>query len=564
MKKIKWLLLFLFFSTAIIFAQQKKYVSYIVKKGETIKSIAKTYKISKRDLLRLNPGVSKKPKPNTVIIVPNKNFGRVIIKTSKTNKKLYTVQPKETLFGISRKFGVHIDELKAINPILKDGLKIGMKLVIPKPSITQAKDSINYILHTVVIDDTVFNLAKRFEVTEESLFDLNPILKEGLKLGMLLKIKPIEIIEDDTTIFKEKLDLTKEINVVFMLPYQLNKLNDSIREANFKKSNSLLNYTTDFHLGTFMAIDSLREKGLKINVRYFDTENSDYKVQYIVNQNDFKNADIVIGPLFFDKAQWVSKRTKMPVISPLFSKKQRNFSKNNLVKASPGLEVYENKLLTYLEKKYEGENIIVVNDESPESQSKLWRIVNKLKSFDSIQKIAVIKTKEGFIDSELFKTKLDTLGKNWVIISSDEKVATSAAINNLKTYAEDVDIQLYALNKGRNFNNISNTFLGKLNFVFPTSEYINIEDSNVKRFYDKYKAKNYALPSKYAIRGFDVTYDTLIRFASFESLEDGLKAGKSVRISRVFNYEKELLGSFENKGVFLIQYTKDLTPIVIE
>ncbi|WP_456461702.1 LysM peptidoglycan-binding domain-containing protein [Lutibacter sp.] len=564
MKKIKWLLLFLFFSTAIIFAQQKKYVSYIVKKGETIKSIAKTYKMSKRDLLRLNPGVSKKPKPNTVIIVPNKNFGRVIINTNKTNEKLYTVQPKETLFGISRKFGVSIDELKAINPILKEGLKIGMKLVIPKPSITQAKDSINYVLHTVVIDDTIYNLAKRFEVTEESLFDLNPILEEGLKLGMLLKIKPIEITEDDTTIFKEKIDLTKEINVVFMLPYQLNKLNDSIRKVNFKKSNSLLNYTTDFHLGTIMAIDSLRQKGLKINVKYFDTENSDYKVQYIVNQSDFKNADIVIGPLFFDKAQWVSKRTKIPVVSPLFSKKQGKFSKNNLVKASPGPEIYENKLLTYLEKKYEGENIIVINDDKLENQSKLWRIVNKLKSFDSIQNIAVVKTKEGFIDSELFKTKLDTLGKNWIIISSDEKVTTSAAINNLKTYAEDVDIQLFALGKGKNFNNISNSFLGKLNFVFPTSEYINIEDNNVKRFYDKYKAKNYALPSKYAIRGFDVTYDTLIRFASSESLDEGLKAGKSVRISRVFDYEKELLGSFENTGVLLIQYTKDLLPIVIE
>lgn len=564
MKKIKWLLLFLFLSTAIIFAQQKKYVSYTVKKGETIKSIAKTYKISKRDLLRLNPGVSKRPKPNTVIIVPNKNFGRVVRNTNKTNEKLYTVKPKETLFGISKKFGVHIDELKAINPTLKDGLKIGMKLIIPKPSITQEKDSINYLLHRVIIDDTVYNLAKRFEVTEESLLNLNPILGEGLKLGMLLKIKPVENDENKIVFFKENLNLDKELNVVFMLPYQLNKLNDSIREVNFKKSNSLLNYTTDFHLGTIMAIDSLKQKGLKINVRYFDTENSDYKVQYIVNKNDFKNVDVIIGPLFFDKAQWVSKHTKTSVVSPLFSKKQMLFSKENLIKASPSLKVYENKLLTYLEKIYSGENIIVVNDENPKNQSKLWRIVNKLKSFDSIQKISVIKIKEGFIDSELFKTKLDTLGRNWVIISSDEKVTTSAAINNLKTYAEDVNIQLFALNKGRNFNNISNSFLGKLNFVFPTSEYINIENANVKRFYDKYKAKNYALPSKYVIRGFDVTYDTLIRLASLESLKEGLKAGKSVRVSGVFNYEKELLGSFENTGVFLIQYTKDLTPIVIE
>ena len=43
-----------------------------MKKGETMKSIAKNYDASTRDLLRLNPDIGRKPKANTVIIVPNK------------------------------------------------------------------------------------------------------------------------------------------------------------------------------------------------------------------------------------------------------------------------------------------------------------------------------------------------------------------------------------------------------------------------------------------------------------------------------------------------------------
>ena len=563
MKRIKLLLLFLFFSTAIVFAQQKKYVSYTVKKGETLKSIAKDYKLSRKDLRKLNPGVSKKPKPNTVIIVPNKNFGKVVEEVKEEDNNLYLVQPKETLFGISRKFGITIEELEAANPELENGVKIGMKLVIPEPSITQAKDSINYVLHTVVKDDTFYNLTKRYEVTEEDLLNLNPILSEGLKLGMLVKIKPIEIIED-ATIFVEEINFDKELNIVLMLPYQLNKLNDSIKTGSFEKSNSLLNITTDFHLGAQMAIDSLRQKGLKIKVKYFDTEGSDYKLQYILNKNDFNNTDVVIGPLYFDKAHWVSKRIKAPIIAPVFSKKQGELSSVNLIQSSPNLEVYENKLMMYMKETYNGENIVVINDEKPGNKSKLWRIVNKLKAFDSIQKITTVTPKDGLIDSEIFMTKFDTLAKNWVFIISDDNITTAAAVNNLKTYVEDVDIRLFALNKGKNFDNINNSFLGKLNFVFPTSEFMKSEEVSVKRFYEKFKSKNYALPTKYAIRGFDVTYDALIRIASSENLEDGLKAGVSSRISSVFNYDKKLFGSFKNTGLFLIQYTNDLEAIILE
>ena len=116
-----------------------------------------------------------------------------------------------------------------------------------------------------------------------------------------------------------------------MLPYQLNKLVDSVRNDSFEK-NSLLNIAVDFHLGAAMAIDSLRHMGLSINVSYLDTQNSKYKLQQLVNRNDFGKTDVVIGPLFFENAHWVSKHIKAPVVAPLFSKKQAELSAGNLIK----------------------------------------------------------------------------------------------------------------------------------------------------------------------------------------------------------------------------------------
>lgn len=566
MKKNKFLLLFLLLFSIVLMAQQKKYVSYTVKKGESIKSIAKEYNISTRDLLRLNPGVKRKPKAATVIIVPNLNYGKKVVKFAPVIRT-HSVKPKETEFGIAGMHGVTIEELRAINPQLINGLKIGMDLKIPKASITQLKDSVNFVLHRIIKDDTPYNISKRYEVSQEDLLKLNPILSEGFKLGMLLKIKPVEITDlafEEVGVFKEELDLNKEINVVLMLPYQINKFVDSTRNENFKRRNTLLNITTDFHLGASMAIDSLRRRGLAIKVNYFDTEKSMYKLQYIVNRNDFSNTDVVIGPLFYENARWVSKHIKAPVIAPVYSKKQEILSASNLIKSSPNVELLELRLLSYMEQNYEGENVVIVNDEKPENQSKLWRIVNKIKAFDSIQKISVIKPENGFIDSEIFKEKLDSLSSNWVFIISDETVATAAAINNLKLFAERIDIDLFALNKGENFDNIENIFLGKLNFVFPSSEFLNVDNVYVQRFFNSYKRKNHAFPTKYAIRGFDVMYDAIVRISSYNNLDTGLKEGKSSRLSSIFNYKKKLFGSFENKGVFLIQYNEDLIPVILQ
>lgn len=550
----------------MLMAQQKKYVSYTVKRGESLKRIAKEYKISTRDLMRLNPGVKRKPKTATVIIVPNINYGKKVVKFTPV-VRTHFVRPKETEFGIAGMYGVTIEELRDVNPQLENGLKIGMNLKIPKASITQLKDSVNFELHRIIKDDTPFNISKRYEVSQEELFKLNPILQEGFKLGMLLKIKPIEITDltiEEADLFMEDLDLNKEIEIVLMLPYQVDKFVDSTRIENFKRRNTLLNITTDFHMGASMAIDSLRRKGLVINVNYFDTEKSMYKLQYIVNKNDFSNTDVVIGPLFYENAQWVSKHIKSPVIAPVYSKKQENRSANNLIKSSPNVALLEERLLSYMEQNYEGENMVIVNDEKPENQSNLWRIVNKIKAFDSIQNVSVIKSENGFIDNEIFKEKLDSLGSNWVLIISDETVTTAAAVNNLKGFAERIDIDLFALHKEKNFDNIENMFLGKLNFIFPTKEFIDINNAHVKGFYNSYNRKYNAFPTKYAIRGFDVTYDAIVRIATYRNLERGLKEGKSFRISAIFDYDKKLFGNFENNGFFLVQYDKDLIPVILE
>lgn len=577
MKRITLLIVFLFLFSVIAIAQQKKYVSYTVKKGETVKSIAKTYHITSKDLLKLNPDMGKNIKENAVIIVPNLDYGKVEVKVANGNKKTYFVLPKDTLYGISKMFGITIEQLVAANPQIAAGLEPGMELVIPGAGaiLTQKNDSVNYEFHKVIKDDTMYNLSNRFNVSQSELLRLNPELSDGLKLGMLIKIKPLQkgAYEKNGTTekgvvevagqFKERLDFSKEIDLVMLLPYQLSTLSDSTRIENFGKNNSVLNIATDFHLGATIAIDSLRKRGLKIDVKFLDSENSTQKLQSHINKNSFKSVDAVIGPLYFDNALWLSKHIDVPVIAPFYSKSQAANSNSNLVKAAPENDLLQIELLKYLGQHYHGENIIVINDGRSNSQSKLWQVVNQLKMFNNVQKVSVVKSENGYISSSKFAENLTKSVNNWVILVSDEMVTTASSVNSLKGLADNYKITLMALDKGKNFDSIDNNLLGQLNFVYPSIDHIDVDDANVNSFYKTYQEKNYAIPSKYALKGFDITYDALVRIATKNSLDQGLVAGKSTRISTMFNYQKNMLGSFENKGIFIIQYNADLSSIVL-
>lgn len=588
MKRITLILVSLILFSCGTMAQQKKYVSYMVKEGETVKSIAKTYHITSRELLQLNPDISKNLAPNTVIIVPNLNYGKQEVKQEvkavNGDKKLYFVLPKDTLYGISKMFGITIEQLQAANPQIADGLKPGMELVIPKPGSTEINpnDTVTYVLHTVVKDDTMYNLSNRFQVSQSELLRLNPELSEGLKLGMTLKIKPIQNGKRDHSVsnenkvgiennvkvkrgaFNENFNTSKEINLVVLLPYNINKSSDSTKIDNFRKSNSLLNVVTDFHLGASMAIDSMRNRGLNVKVKFLDSEDSTQKLQSIINRNDFENADAVIGPLYFDKAVWLSKHIEAPVVVPFYSKSQSDKSANNLVKAVPEDQLLQSELLRYLEKNYQGENIVVINDGKSVSQTKLWQVVNKLKTFNNVKNISVVKSEYGYISGGKISEKLTKSANNWVFLISDEMVTTASSINSLKSLADNFQITLIALDKGKNFDTVDNNLLGKMNFMYPSIDFLDVDDAKLNNFYKTYQDKNFAIPSKYVLKGFDITYDVLARIATMGTLEQGLKAGKSVRFSTLFNYDRNMLGSFENHGVFIIQYNKSLTPVILE
>jgi len=108
MKKLLGIFLAIVLISCSATAQQ--YKSHKVSRGETVKSIAKQYDITPEDIIKLNPEARRGVRRNNVLVIPSKS-----LKVSKDVEVTFTnhkVRRKETLYSISKKYGVTIDDIK--------------------------------------------------------------------------------------------------------------------------------------------------------------------------------------------------------------------------------------------------------------------------------------------------------------------------------------------------------------------------------------------------------------------------------------------------------------------
>ncbi len=613
MKKLQFLILIGILSFTISCGQQKRYVSYKIQEGETMRDVANRLDMKTKDLLRLNPDVGRKPNANTVIVIPNPKiktnnsssdskkdyavvedvkpdetetttnneqenqnsenndtdvFQTTVVKSYKTHE----VKPGETVYRLTKLYNISKDELCKLNPefpeIINNTLSIGqiLKVKAIEETVTINKEEVlkQYLTHTVKSKETVFSLTRFYNITKKQLIELNPeypdIIDNNLSIGQLLKIKPIEEVKENEEFlfYQDSIQENATINLAFLLPFKTKEY-DSLNNKKIFKGNRLANMVTDFYMGAEVAIDSLKQQGIIINSSVFDTGNRGKNISQILENDELDTADVVIGPFYYDKADKVAQKLSIPVIFPHYSSNQKNITSSKIVKVAPDKLSYANYLTSYLKNNYNGENIFIVGDGKSNSNVTISSILSSLKKHDSINTIHILKPKDGYIKRERFTNKMNDQKHNWVIITSEDKVAVADALNSMIGLPDEVSVQVFTTNKNSSYNSIDNNKLANINFTYVSNSFSDENSDDIKLFYKKFRRKNNALPSEYAIKGFDITYDILIRLASGNDLTKTFKQGASLRIENKFDYNKKLFGSTSNQGLFIIKYNKDLS-----
>lgn len=582
-----------------------RFKTHKVKRKETLYSISKKYEVTQDAIKKYNKRLySEILRKGDKIRIPLNYVGVVEEKITITNTgggilkedapkdggpayTSYVVQPKETKYGIARLYGITIAELEAMNPEMKEGLQLGQTIRVPNTQLEKTDTAVIneelYAFYEVKKGNTIYSLLKQFDITADKLVTLNPAVADGLKEGMILKVpkgvygsitgitgnegNTVDILSETTkTNLLDSLSDFSTKKIVLMLPFGLKRTTaDSLSNAeDVIKSDKALRISLDFHSGVLLALEKAKQQGISTDLRVYDTEyiggeaaTNARKVERIISSNNFSDVDVVIGPLLssnFNRASSVLARQNIPLISPL-TQGVVEF-RSNVFQSRPSEEQLREVMLEYLKNNGVGKNIIIIADEkNGKIKSKLQILfpnANVIKPRISDDGISL-----GFYD---ISEKISKTKENWVIIETNDIPLISTVTTKLNTLVTNNNITLFTTYKGSAYDSdaIQHMHLMNLIFHFPSmnKEY---DYASTKEFVDTYQDLYDITPSEEAIRGFDITYDTLLRLAFAKNLYDAARSGiETSYIENKFRYDQKPFGGFYNNAIYLMKYSEGL------
>lgn len=269
---------------------QTDYIYHIVKKKETLYQISKIYNVTVGDLKSLNQIQDEEISPGQYLKIPSmfvqsnelqlhQEAAEVIpVKVDDKKNISYTVQPKETLYTISKRFGISIDALMYINDLNSSNLSTGQVLLIPRKLVEIAEnssiDTTKFIQHKVKPKETLYGIARLYAVPISDIQKYNELGDIQIQIGQILNI-PREL--NETGFIKHKVELKREKLSKIASIYNVSL--PELKEAN-------------------PNVDSKLKKGesLLIPIGYVETDYEEHEV-IIEDEIPLKEEEDIIHPL---------------------------------------------------------------------------------------------------------------------------------------------------------------------------------------------------------------------------------------------------------------------------
>lgn len=552
---------------------------------QTIYGITKQYKISEDELRKLNPNLDKHMKVGEMIVLPEENIKKygdvpvkdVVTESRKTenlvssDENTYTVQPKDTYYGITKKFGISQKELFALNQGLEQkGLQPGEVIRVkgeqkfyvdttssleqskeiekgefnkstPKTSNTAPKEEKtkdnktktyvveDYLTHQVKKGDTAFSIVNKYGITYDQLAQLNDGLRDGISEGMELKIKKQErrYVKTDDDV----------ISIALMLPFGF--------DSNDSKYRTL---AADFLVGAKMAAQRNVKNGKKVSLNVIDAENESL-FKNNLSQINKANTDIIIGPFFksnvLEVLEYV-KNEKIPVVAP-FAHTEELYGYNNLVIVETGNRVYTEKIVKEVSAAHSKEKVYIIGEENNSEVIYLKEQLTKELSRAEI----VVTNSVADIELDQNMATGQKLPAVLVLANSNNSVGTAFSKKIIELAKQTDGIKAFSMYYHSDFEkNIDG--LSKANLVYLIDRKVNGDGDFEKEVLADFKKEYCRVPSKYTIIGFDVVNDMLARESNGEVLKNMGKV--QTQLATKFEYVRmKRGGAFVNTGFRVIR-----------
>lgn len=546
-----------------------------VRTGETLFGLSQKYGITEKELLEYNSillktGLQKRMKLRIPIYsiaeevgeMIEEPFPKAVIDT--IGFEMHLVLAKETKWRLAYQYGTTIALLEQLNPSIKEGLKIGKKIKVPKIKIRKRvpeKDSLfNYYM--VLPKEGYYRIEKKLGVSKKVLDSLNPVLIEkGLHEGMVLKVpgdfsSDLKVLDDlllDRINLIDSISQAKPMEIALMLPFRANDLNlDSLHLVRpVLENRNLYTIAFDFYMGAIMAVEKATTIGIPVELSVIDTENNKNKILEEVSSKDWRKTDVIIGPIIpvnFDYVSNLKAIENIPKISPLSTNEVRK--SKAIFQTQTRKSTYRKKMLAYLERKLDStQNILIVADSlsRPMETDLLNRFPNA---------IQLRPEEEGYLMPELVDSLLVDSLPNKVILETSSFPLIASVLSQMNAQITDErSVQVFTTYRNNLYDkaDLSLEMLGAVQFTYPSNTILKTTDTFSEfqfDFIDRFGKP----PSKEATRAYDVTLDVLLRIAYSGSLKKSLEIGETFYNQNCFSYTLDQNNSYVNEAVLILQH----------
>ncbi len=165
----------------------KRFILHEVEAGETLFALSRKYRIDVQSIKSANTESVVSLSVGQKILIP------IAEKLNPSNGKVHIVSPSETLFSISQQYGVSVDDLKKWNHIADNSLSVGQKLLIENESVGTKESNVepstaNRKIHKVEQSQTLYSISRMYGVTTNQLKEWNHLTSNSLDLGQVLVV----------------------------------------------------------------------------------------------------------------------------------------------------------------------------------------------------------------------------------------------------------------------------------------------------------------------------------------------------------------------------------------
>ena len=538
-------------------SSQKKVIEHKVLAKQTLYSISKMYGVEQSDIVGMNPEIQGNTiKIGQTLKIPISNMTkgeeqeRVINQINDTQlppqsntsnrnvKKKYVTyevkNKKETLYSISKQFGVSINEIIEANPYAQDGIKKGDILQIPIDEKNIPKTSGNELYHLVQPKETIYGICKQYNISKEDLFRRNPRLQtEGLKYG-----DTIFIASAGKTLGNTTDDNTRTYKIAYLLPFSIGE----------KERNVNIERFIDFYRGSLIAMEDIKTSGVSLEVYTFDTQLGTSKTQEIVKSKLPKDIDLIIGPAYPEQITQVAsfaKKNNIVQVVPFTSHISNSDRYAQQYQFNPVPNDLDKIVAANIFNKFKDNNIYMVYFSNEENEQSFYTLPEQLERLMKSKSVRYVKLNVNDISKDKIASIANNNKHNLMVIrqcqTSDFQELIDMFDNNTRniTFVTEHNIFDYA-QKDKSLKNKDFVSYSLFNTA-PTNKYISSYNN-----YFPTRSKAQSTPN-YDLLGYDIT----LYFCKALQPNKQLIFPQDVALQQsTFNFTKQN-NAFLNTGCFI-------------